>query len=106
MWLVLFLILRSGESDAWRETRSFQTLEARHSHNLIAAVLMGRERLAIPPLVRERKDGSASVVVLHVGNDLCGHPGMVHGGLVATLFDQYLARLVGSTVEFIQSVIT
>ncbi|KZW01269.1 hypothetical protein EXIGLDRAFT_719010 [Exidia glandulosa HHB12029] len=81
------------ESDLWQERRSFATQEVRHSHNLIANVLIGREKIAIPPFVRERKDGSASVVVLHVGNDVCGHEGIVHGGLVATLFDQYLARL-------------
>ncbi|EJD34610.1 hypothetical protein AURDEDRAFT_117606 [Auricularia subglabra TFB-10046 SS5] len=86
------------ESDLWREARPYQIQEAKHAHTLVGGSLLGREKIAIPPYVRERKDGSEGVVVVHVGNDLCGHEGIVHGGLVATLFDQYLYRLGFATI--------
>jgi len=32
-------------------------------------------------------------MVLHMGRGLCGHDGIIHGGLIATVFDEALARL-------------
>lgn len=31
-------------------------------------------------------------MIFHLGENLCGHPGIVHGGLLATLLDEGLAR--------------
>jgi len=42
--------------------------------------------------VRARKDESESVIIVHVGRGLCGHDGIVHGGLLATLLDEGLGR--------------
>ncbi|OAA59830.1 thioesterase family protein [Niveomyces insectorum RCEF 264] len=36
--------------------------------------------------------GDDLVMVVHAGAGLCGHPGIVHGGFVATLLDEGLAR--------------
>ncbi|KAH7101494.1 HotDog domain-containing protein [Auriculariales sp. MPI-PUGE-AT-0066] len=83
------------ETDIWRETRHHFTHgpSGTIGHtNMLASALYGPEKIAIPPLVRERVDGREGVVVLHVGNHLCGHDGIVHGGLVATMFDHYLYR--------------
>jgi len=35
-----------------------------------------------------------SSVVVHLGRALCGHDGIIHGGLLATVFDESLARNV------------
>jgi acyl-coenzyme A thioesterase PaaI-like protein len=48
--------------------------------------------LALHPLVRAKKDESESYVFVHVGRGLCGHDGIIHGGLLATLLDEILAR--------------
>ncbi|EGD98245.1 thioesterase [Trichophyton tonsurans CBS 112818] len=37
-------------------------------------------------------DGSSFVSIFYLGSDVCGHPGIVHGGLLATLLDEGLAR--------------
>jgi acyl-coenzyme A thioesterase PaaI-like protein len=34
------------------------------------------------------------VIIVHVGRGLCGHDGIVHGGLLATLLDEGLGRTV------------
>jgi hypothetical protein len=65
------------------------------SYSLTAGSLRGPGKLALPPLVRARWDEQESVVFVHVGDRLCGHKGIVHGGLLATLFDEILARTVG-----------
>lgn len=32
------------------------------------------------------------VCIFYAGTDLCGHPGMIHGGFLATMLDEGLAR--------------
>lgn len=39
---------------------------------------------------------SCVVSVFHIGRDLCGHPGFVHGGLLSVLFDEVFARCVSA----------
>lgn len=34
------------------------------------------------------------MAVVHLGSDLCGHIGIVHGGMIATLLDEILACVV------------
>jgi uncharacterized protein (TIGR00369 family) len=60
------------------------------------------DRLPVPPLVFASDDGGEAVCLAYVGRGACGHPGVVHGGLLATLFDEALAsacfrRLPGGT---------
>ena len=51
--------------------------------------------------MRSRKDEKEAVVLIHVGRGLCGHDGIIHGGLLATLLDETLARTVsGQTFLF------
>jgi len=83
----------SEDPEAWYETRPYQSLpEDRRVNNLTAGPLRGPGRLALPPLVRARWDESEAFIVVHVGRGLCGHDGIVHGGLLATLLDEALAR--------------
>lgn len=61
-------------------------------HNLTGGILLGDDKIAVPPLTFTTADGSSFVSVQHLGRALCGHPGIVHGGLLATLLDEGLAR--------------
>ena len=45
----------------------------------------------MPPLVFVQ-EGKKLVSISYLGTDLCGHVGMVHGGLLATMMDEGLAR--------------
>ena len=66
-------------------------------NSLTAGALRGPGKLALTPLVRGRYDETESVVFLHLGRGVCGHDGIVHGGLIATLLDETLGRTVSST---------
>jgi hypothetical protein len=91
----------SEDPEAWYETRPYQSLpEDRRVNNLTAGSLRGPGRLALPPLVRARWDESEAFIVVHVGRGLCGHDGIVHGGLLATLLDEALARTVSKASFF------
>ncbi|EIN05400.1 Thioesterase/thiol ester dehydrase-isomerase [Punctularia strigosozonata HHB-11173 SS5] len=82
------------DADQWYETRPYLNFpEERRVNNLTAGALRGPGKLATPPLVRARKDESEAVIFLHVGRGLCGHDGIVHGGLLATLLDESLGRI-------------
>ena len=50
--------------------------------------------LAVPPLAFVKNDESEAVLILHLGRSLCGHDGIIHGGMIATIFDEALGRNV------------
>lgn len=80
----------------WYETRPYETFaEERRVNNLTAGALRGPGKLALHPLIRAKRDESESIIFLHLGRGLCGHDGIVHGGLLATVLDETLARTVG-----------
>ncbi|KAF9239848.1 HotDog domain-containing protein [Melanogaster broomeanus] len=81
------------DADDWYEARPYKRFpEERRVNNLTAGALRGPGKLALMPMVRSRYDESEAVVIVHVGRGLCGHDGIVHGGLLATLLDESLAR--------------
>lgn len=67
-----------------------------HPHSLTSAILRGPSLLAIPPMSFVKSDESQAVIILHLGRSLCGHDGIVHGGLLATVFDEALGRNVST----------
>ena len=83
------------DADEWYETRPYQFYpEERRMCSLTAGALRGPGKLALLPLMRVRKDESESYVFLHLGRLLCGHEGIIHGGLLATILDESLWRMV------------
>jgi hypothetical protein len=83
------------DADQWYETRPYANIpEERRVHHLTTGALRAPGRLAIPALVRAKVDESESVIFIHVGRGLCGHDGIIHGGMLATLLDESLARTV------------
>lgn len=70
---------------------------AMRAHNLTGGTLLGAHKIEVPPLTFQTKgDDDAArprlVSLQYLGPALCGHPGIVHGGLLATLLDEGLAR--------------
>jgi len=81
------------DADDWYETRPHSHMpEERRVNNLTAGALRGPGKLALRPLARCKKDESEACLFIHVGRGLCGHDGIIHGGLLATLLDESLAR--------------
>jgi hypothetical protein len=92
---VLQQLRSKDDAREWYETRPYQNFpEERRVNNLTAGALRGPGKLALPPLVRAKRDESESAVFIHLGRGLCGHDGIIHGGLLATLLDETLARTV------------
>lgn len=60
--------------------------------NFMAGTLSGEGMIPVPPLHFAEAGGKSSVSIFYLGTDVCGHPGIVHGGLIATILDEGLAR--------------
>lgn len=76
----------------WIESRPhLKYPEASRRHSLTAGTLMGPGRFDVPPIVF--CDEQKLVSLAHVGGDMCGHVGMIHGGLLSIMLDEGLARL-------------
>lgn len=76
---------------AWSESRPHLRYPEEHrKHSLTAGTLMGPGRVPVPPLVFT--DQKHLVSLSYLGTDLCGHVGIVHGGMLATMLDEGLAR--------------
>jgi len=85
---------QAADADQWYETRPYLKYpEAQRVNSLTAGALRGPGKLAVPPLLRVKHDETESVGVIHFGRGLCGHDGIIHGGLIATVLDEGLGRL-------------
>jgi len=62
------------------------------SRSLTGNALSGPGKVPVPAYAWVEKGGKSLVSVVYVGEDLCGHPGIVHGGFLATMLDEGLAR--------------
>ncbi|KAF9144946.1 hypothetical protein BGX30_010896 [Mortierella sp. GBA39] len=77
---------KTGE---WKEANPYWYLTKNTTpHHLTAGTLRGENMLSVHPIKFERKDQKAIVLFLHLGRSLCGHDGIIHGGLLATLLDE------------------
>jgi hypothetical protein len=93
---------RREDHDEWYEVRPYQIYpEERRVNSLTSGTLRGPGKLALPGLLRVKKDESESYAFVHVGRALCGHDGIIHGGLLATLLDETLARTVSIYTSWI-----
>ncbi|EEP81086.1 conserved hypothetical protein [Uncinocarpus reesii 1704] len=62
------------------------------SHTLTGGTLSGPNKIVVPPYTWSEEGGKSFVSMFYLGPDVSGHPGIVHGGLLATLLDEGLAR--------------
>lgn len=84
----------SPDAEEWYEARPYQGYpEERRVNHFTIGALRGPGKLTLYPLIRAKKDESEAVVIVHLGRGLCGHDGIIHGGLLATLLDESLARI-------------
>ncbi|KIJ56352.1 hypothetical protein M422DRAFT_219492 [Sphaerobolus stellatus SS14] len=82
------------DADEWYEVRPYVGFpEERRVNSLTAGALRGPGRIAVPPVVWCKKDESEAWAFMHLGRGVCGHDGIVHGGLLATLLDEGLGRV-------------
>lgn len=82
---------QSGVSERWMNDAMPAALRA---YNLTAGTLYGPGMLEVPPLTFTCSTAGlpSMTQIIYVGSRLSGHPGIVHGGMLATILDEGLAR--------------
>ncbi|KAI8385649.1 HotDog domain-containing protein [Blakeslea trispora] len=86
------LIKELRQSDEWHEVVAYEHLsDSARSHSLTATTLRGDKMVARRPIKFFNRDKTACVMAIHFGANLCGHDGIVHGGMAATVLDEMLA---------------
>ncbi|CAH1762573.1 17978_t:CDS:2 [Entrophospora sp. SA101] len=63
----------------------------RKTKHLTANTLQGKGKFIMKPILFYSSEKMESIIFLHVGSDLCGHDGIIHGGLLSTIMDEGLA---------------
>lgn len=89
------LVASLRANPAFAESRPHLKIPAAwRAHNLTAGTLMGADRVPFPPVAWLDAEGDRKefVQISYVGPELCGHPGIVHGGYLATVLDEGLGR--------------
>ncbi|KAI9735286.1 MAG: hypothetical protein M1834_001877 [Cirrosporium novae-zelandiae] len=66
--------------------------ESYRNKSLTGGTLIGNTKFPVPPRSFSERGGKSLIQIQYLGSDLCGHPGIVHGGLLATMLDEGLAR--------------
>lgn len=102
--LMRFLHRSSSENndgsnlEKYRESRLHGNMHPKiGSTHFVTGSLLGNDKLPVDPWFYTRKKPKCSAIsLLYIGNNLCGHPGYVHGGVGIALFDDIFARTAGT----------
>lgn len=87
------LVLELRANPDFTESRPHMKMPASYrDRTLTGGALRGPGKVPIPPYAWTEGDGKSLVSISYVGDDLCGHVGIVHGGFLATMLDEGLAR--------------
>ncbi|KAL3480175.1 HotDog domain-containing protein [Aspergillus californicus] len=87
------LVASLREDPAFAASRPYMKIpESIRGRNLTAGTLSNPEGIVVPPLVYCNKEASSLVSIVYLGPNVSGHPGIVHGGLLATLLDEGMGR--------------
>jgi acyl-coenzyme A thioesterase PaaI-like protein len=85
--------VKEGGAAKWQASRPHLKIPPRlREGSFTGGHLLQEDKLTVPPLVYVDGQGKELVCIVYLGTKVCGHPGMVHGGLLATLMDEGLAR--------------
>lgn len=88
----ILLVKQLRASEDWEEVVAYEYLsDSARAHSLTATTLRGENMIARRPIKFFNKDKTACVMAIHFGKNLCGHDGVIHGGLAATVLDEMLA---------------
>ncbi|KAI9009377.1 HotDog domain-containing protein [Phycomyces nitens] len=92
------------DSKEWHEVVAYGHLAgSARAHSLTATTLRGPGMVVRRPLKFFNNDKTECIIIAHLGTNLqvnfllyitrfgCGHDGIIHGGMLATLLDEHLA---------------
>jgi acyl-coenzyme A thioesterase PaaI-like protein len=82
---------KPGQSISQTRTLLKVSAQALPNH-LTASTLAGRSRISVPPVVFVNDTAGSLLAFYHLGPELSGHVGLIHGGFLAVLLDECMGR--------------
>ncbi|KAJ1737390.1 hypothetical protein H4S06_002770 [Coemansia sp. BCRC 34490] len=86
----------ANHPDEWKRVPYFWPIGRDPSRKgpaaFVPGLLHGYDKLSVEPVAFINRDRKQFVIVLHLGKRLCGHDGIIHGGVQATLLDEITSR--------------
>ncbi|KAI9472459.1 MAG: HotDog domain-containing protein [Benjaminiella poitrasii] len=67
--------------------------QSEKDHSLTYTTLRGPGMMIARPVIFYNKTYTECTSVVHLGTNMCGHDGIIHGGLAATILDEGLASV-------------
>ncbi|KAL4925830.1 PaaI family thioesterase [Aspergillus undulatus] len=87
------LSLSLREDPDYSESRPYMKIPVEiRSRSLTAGTLSNSDGIVVPPVVFNNKKTNTLVSIIYLGPNVSGHPGIVHGGFLATLLDEGMGR--------------
>ncbi|KAL6239873.1 hypothetical protein BDW75DRAFT_197592 [Aspergillus navahoensis] len=87
----LFVSLRADP--AYIESRPYMKIpEKIRDRSLTAGTLSNSGGIVVPPTAFYNNDTNTLITFFYLGSKVSGHPGIVHGGFLATLLDEGMGR--------------
>ncbi|KAL4742959.1 HotDog domain-containing protein [Aspergillus similis] len=87
----LFVSLR--EDPSYVESRPYMKIpEKIRDRSLTAGTLSNSGGIVVPPTAFYNNDTNTLITFFYLGSRVSGHPGIVHGGFLATLLDEGMGR--------------
>ncbi|KAI9322211.1 HotDog domain-containing protein [Dichotomocladium elegans] len=84
-------IRAARESEDYIEVDPYSLMqEESRKQSMTATSLRGKDKIVVPPVLFYNKAMTEVVSAIHLGKNLCGHAGIIHGGMIATLLDEIL----------------
>ncbi|KAJ1663457.1 hypothetical protein IW140_005107 [Coemansia sp. RSA 1813] len=85
-----------GNPDEWKRVPYFWPIGRDPNRKgpaaFVPGLLHGHDKLSTEPVTFINRDRRQFVILVHLGKSLCGHDGIIHGGVQATLLDEITAR--------------
>lgn len=86
-------VIRLRNDKNFRESKYYDAVPVEHRNTMITAnLLAGPGYITVEPLIFTNNRNKEMIIFYHIGDKVEGHQGIVHGGLIATLLDEGLAR--------------
>ncbi|KAL4969166.1 PaaI family thioesterase [Aspergillus stella-maris] len=87
------LTLSLRDDPEYTESRPYLKIpEKIRARSLTAGTLSNSDGIVVPPVVFNNKTTNTLVSIFYLGPNVSGHPGIVHGGFLATLLDEGMGR--------------
>ncbi|KAJ5935968.1 HotDog domain-containing protein [Penicillium verhagenii] len=79
------------QSGKFLESKGYEDYPQHLRHmNLTAGPLTGPQKISVAPYIFTERTGGGLIVIFYLGTHVAGYPGIVHGGLLATILDEGL----------------